>query len=148
MFYILLAIGIFILDLKIKNHIEENKEMHQKEEILGGNIILNRYHNKGAFLNIFEDKPKFIKTLSCLLLGLVLLTFAIVIPKDRNRWVKLGLSLILGGAASNTYDRVKRGYVVDYFSFKFLKKIIFNISDICIFIGSALLLISELFNDK
>ena len=33
-------IGIFILDLKIKNHIEENKEMYQKEEILGGTLSL------------------------------------------------------------------------------------------------------------
>ena len=148
MIFILIAIGIFILDLKIKNYIEENKEMHTKEEILGGNIILNRYHNKGAFLNIFENNPKFIKTLSCVLLGLVTLVFAIVVPKGNKGWVKLGISLILGGAASNTHDRIKRGYVVDYFSFKFIKKIIFNISDICIFIGSAILLISGIISGK
>ncbi|NLJ91326.1 MAG: signal peptidase II [Clostridiales bacterium] len=148
MFFILLAISIFILEVKIKNYIEENKDMHAKEEILGGNIILNRYHNKGAMLNIFENKPSFIKALSCVLLGLLVLVFAIILPKDKKTWVKLALSLILGGAASNTYDRIKRGYVVDYFSFKFLKKIIFNISDICIFIGSAILLLAELFNEK
>ncbi|MFV0344120.1 MAG: signal peptidase II, partial [Anaerocolumna sp.] len=41
-----------------------------------------------------------------------------------------------------------KGYVVDYFSFKWLKKIVFNISDICIFIGGALITIASLFKNE
>ncbi len=50
------------------------------------------------------------------------------------------------GALSNLFDRVKRGYVVDYFSFQFgwLKKVVFNIGDLCIFLGTFLLAVSEL----
>lgn len=145
MFFVLIVISIFVLDLKIKNHIEANKKMHTKEEILGGNIILNRYHNKGAFLNLLDNNVKLVKALSCVILGILLVAFAIILPSKKKTGVKLGLSLILGGGASNLYDRFKRGYVVDYFSFnvKKLKRIIFNISDICIFVGSAILLISE-----
>ena len=44
------------------------------------------------------------------------------------------------------YDRFKRGYVVDYFSFKFLRKVIFNISDICIIIGAVILMILGVFH--
>lgn len=144
MFFILIAIGIFILDFKIKNYIEENKKMDEKEEILAGNIILNRHHNKGAILNILDKKPKLIKVLSALILAILSVIFVIVLAKDKKGGLKLGLSLILGGAASNVYDRFKRGYVVDYFSFKFLKRVIFNISDICILVGSTLLLFSEI----
>lgn len=47
---------------------------------------------------------------------------------------------MLGGAFSNTYDRLVRKYVVDYVSFhvplKGLKKVIFNIGDFCILIGA------------
>ena len=52
------------------------------------------------------------------------------------------------GALSNLFDRVKRGYVVDYFSFQlgWLKKVVFNIGDICIFLGTFLLAVSELFS--
>lgn len=57
-----------------------------------------------------------------------------------KRLLKWGLTLLLGGAFSNTYDRLVRKYVVDYVSFnvplKGLKKVIFNIGDFCILIGA------------
>lgn len=59
-----------------------------------------------------------------------------------NRLLRVGLALLLGGAFSNTYDRLKRKYVVDYLSFgvrwKGLRRIVFNVSDFCILIGAML----------
>ena len=62
---------------------------------------------------------------------------------------KIGLSMVLGGAISNLYDRLVKGYVVDYFSieFKRLKKVIFNLGDIFVFLGSLVFLIGELLED-
>ena len=59
---------------------------------------------------------------------------------------KLGASFLLGGAASNLYDRLNRGYVVDYFSIrcKYLEKVVFNLGDFFIFAGSALIAASDL----
>ncbi len=145
MFYFILIAGIFLTEWKIKNYIEKNKEMHKKEEILGGNIVIERYHNKGAMLNFLENDVKVVKTISCTLLGVALLMFLLLLPKKGDKLLKLAMALILGGALSNVADRFTRGYVVDYFSFKFLKKIVFNISDICIFIGSGLVVIRSLF---
>ncbi len=145
MIYILLVMLIFITEVKIKRYIEENKAMHKKEKILNGNIILERYHNKGAMLNFMEDNVKAVKVIAVTLLGILLLVFALLLPKKGNHFLKLALSLVLGGALSNVYDRISRGYVVDYFSFKFLKKIIFNISDICIFIGSVMIAVLSFF---
>lgn len=136
MIYILIVLAIFLTDNRIKQYIEDNKEMHKSEKILNGNIILERYHNKGAMLNLMQNNAKAVKVICSTLLGLLLLFFAVILPKKGNHLLKLGLSLVLGGALSNVYERFKRGYVVDYFSFKFLKKIVFNISDICIFLGS------------
>jgi signal peptidase II len=96
-------------------------------------------------LNFLEDKAQIVKMISATLAGILLIIFAFVIPKKGNYLLKLGVSLLLGGALSNVYDRLTRGYVVDYFSFKFLKKIVFNISDILIFIGSLFITIHSLF---
>ncbi len=49
---------------------------------------------------------------------------------------KLPLSLILGGAVSNTVDRTVRGYVVDYIPMG--RGVYGNISDFSIFAGSAI----------
>ena len=50
---------------------------------------------------------------------------------------KLGLSLVLGGALSNTYDRVVRKYVVDYLP---AGRVYYNLSDMAIFAGFAVLI--------
>ena len=64
-----------------------------------------------------------------------------------NSTLKAGLALLLGGAYSNTYDRLTRKYVVDYVSFpvknKRFRRIVFNISDFCIMIGALLLALGE-----
>ncbi|BCJ92969.1 hypothetical protein acsn021_05380 [Anaerocolumna cellulosilytica] len=145
MVFIIIVMAIFYTDVKIKEYIEDKKEMHKKEEILNGNITIERYHNKGAMLNFMQNDAGFVKCLSAALLGIILLVFTVLLPKKGNNLLKLGLSLVLGGALSNVYDRFKRGYVVDYFSFKFLKKIVFNISDIFIFIGSFLVAVLAIF---
>lgn len=141
MVYIIIVLIIFLTENKIKQYIEKNKEMHKSEKILNGNIILERYHNKGVMLNFMQNNIKLVKIICTSLLGIILIVFAYVLPKKGNHLLKLGLSFLLGGALSNVYDRFKRGYVVDYFSFKFLKKIVFNISDLCIFLGSFLITI-------
>ncbi|MFU0827250.1 MAG: Lipoprotein signal peptidase [Lachnoclostridium sp.] len=145
MIYILIVAAIFLTELKIKKYIEENKQMHKKEEILNGRIILERYHNKGVMLNFLENSVQTVKIITTTLLGIILLLFAILLPQKGNRLLKLSLSLILGGALSNVYDRLTKGYVVDYFSFRFLKKIVFNISDTCIFLGAVLMALVSLF---
>ncbi|MCR4890914.1 MAG: signal peptidase II [Lachnospiraceae bacterium] len=49
----------------------------------------------------------------------------------------LGRSLILSGALSNTLDRVRKGYVVDYIP---IGKYFYNIGDFCIYIGTGAVL--------
>ena len=58
---------------------------------------------------------------------------------------KLALTLTLAGGVSNLYDRMKRGYVVDYFSicWKFLKRVVLNLGDVCIFAGAVLYMVSQ-----
>ena len=148
MLYFGLAGIIFIAELIIKNYIENNKKMNEEEEILGGNITLTRYHNKGAMLNFMEKNTKLVVFISGFLLGGLLLLFGLMIPKKGNKVLKFGLAILVGGAASNVYDRVKRGYVVDYFSFKWLKSVVFNIADLFIIVGSILIGICMLFRKE
>lgn len=146
MLYILFVIAVVIAEHKIKNYMEANRELGVKKEILKGKIIIQKYHNEGAFLNFMENKKELVKTVSGIFLGLLFLLFAIMLPKKGNRLFKLGLALALGGAISNVSDRFRRGYVVDYFTinYKKLKTIIFNLADMAIFLGSALILLSSL----
>lgn len=148
MLYLLIVAAVVILDLKIKKYVEDNRERGEQKEILNGKIILKKQYNRGMFMNFMEDKKETVKKISGILLGLLLLLFAIMLPKKGNKLYKLGLSLCLGGAISNTYDRFHHGYVIDYFSFncKKLKDIVFNLADIFIILGSVIITLASLFN--
>ena len=148
MFYIFIVLVIVIGEFFIKDYMEKNKKLGESQEILGGKIILRKHHNEGAFLNFMQEKKELLKTVSIVLLGLVSLLFIILLPRKGNKLFKLGLAFALGGSISNVMDRIQRGYVVDYFSFrcKKLKSIIFNLADMAIFLGSALMLLSSFFS--
>lgn len=63
----------------------------------------------------------------------------------RQEFDKLpALSLIILGAGSNLFDRLKYGYVIDYFNLKYFT--VFNLADAMIVIGVILLII--IFNKK
>jgi len=59
-----------------------------------------------------------------------------------NDWVWLACLLIIGGAASNLFDRLYWGYVVDFIHFSFGST--FNIADVLVVGGVVVLLWLEL----
>ena len=45
-----IAGGIFLLDYKIKEHIDSTRLQGSKEEVLGGRLLLRNCHNKDKIL--------------------------------------------------------------------------------------------------
>lgn len=136
---------LFAGDFFLKKYVDKSIDTATEKEICGGRLVIRKYYNKGAALNIMEKSPKLLRTIC----GGVLLTLGIIwyllLRNKQNPGIVQGISLILGGGCSNLYDRIARGHVIDYFSFKTpwerLNRIVFNISDMFIFLGSILMLI-------
>ncbi len=161
--YIMTLVSLFTADSLIKYHIEKNwkSNQHRNDEKtkFKKSIIIKKYHNKGAILNIGDKNQSFVAVLSLVFSAFVTGIFVATLGRQGKSILKMGLALILGGAYSNTYDRLKRKYVVDYFSFsidtrnlqnKFLQKcankfstIVFNLADFGIMLGAMLFVISE-----
>ncbi len=150
MLYIVIVLGIVLGEYKIKEHMEKHHKLGERQEILKGRIILRKHYNEGAFLNFMDDKKELLGTISVVLLGLISLLFILILPRKGKKLFKLGLSFALGGAISNVADRIRRGYVIDYFTInhKKLRSIIFNLADMAIFLGSGLMFLSSLFRTK
>lgn len=142
MFYIILVILIIYSEWKLKGYFEGVYDFKKQKLIMKNTIRLRKYHNPGAFLNMMEKKKKLLHIISVLFTFVIAVFFLFTLCHKGNRILKLGLSLLLGGAFSNTYDRLSRNYVIDYFSFcspfPKLNRIVFNISDFCIIIGTLL----------
>lgn len=135
-----IAAASFLIDEGMKNYVEEHDVLDTPKEILDGKAVLRRYHNKGAFLNFGEQKRKLVTLLSVLLTVAVLVMFVLTLGMHGKKLLKAGLSFLLGGAFSNTYDRVMREYVVDYVSLKTgiaaIDRVVFNLADLCILMGT------------
>ena len=145
MFYILIVFLILAFEWKYKNYIEAAFDFKREEYRLGNFIKLRKFHNPGAFLSIMQHRKKLLHAISIGFTLVIALVFLFTLGLKGNRVLKFGLSLLLGGAFSNTYDRLSKNYVVDYFSFctpwKKFNRIVFNISDFCILIGTLLVVL-------
>ena len=146
--YILTILTIFTGELFWKGHVEKEIPENSSKKALHDTIILTKYHNRGAALNTGEKKPEIVKWISVVLTLIAAILFICSFGLAGKGLMKYGLSLLLGGAFSNTYDRLKRGYVVDYFRLnvpvKKIRNLIFNISDFCILIGALLIVLEEM----
>ncbi len=146
--YLAVIIGIFGLELGIKNHVEETLEEGEKRPVCKGAFLVRKYHNRGAFLNVGEKRRKVVAVMSALLSLILTALFIASFTAMGSGLLKWGLTVMLGGAYSNTYDRLKRKYVVDYVSFNVpfqrLRQVVFNLGDFCIMIGAMLSVLSEI----
>lgn len=138
----MLTAGVFLLDFFIKSYMDKNYARKVQHPRLNGKIILEKYYNKGAALNLLAERPKFLTFLHTFILLAVGIASYFSIRCFHRPVAKTGLALLLGGGASNLFDRYTKGHVIDYFRInlgpKWLRRIIFNISDFCIFIGALL----------
>ena len=103
-------------------------------------IWVYRNHNGGFPFGFMEKHEELVRLIPLTLTSLLTGSLMEMMKSKGRKLEKLAMSLIIGGSLSNLYDRYVRGYVVDYFSLRFgpLKEVVFNLGDICIFLGSGL----------
>jgi signal peptidase II len=153
MFYLLLAAGIFAADFYLKTKIEITPEADLAKTLANGHIELTRLHNKGLAGSRLKDKPWLATLISGIVFILCLIYSLVRFIRRDNGMEKAALAMICAGAAGNFFDRLGRGYVVDYLSFskskiRLIKKYVYNLADLFIFLGSAILILLELFRKK
>ena len=129
------------LDQAFKARIEKEEKGTFPRELASskGKIKLYQNHNEGFSFGILKGS-RAVQLVPLCVTSAFAGAWAYLMGTRGRILEKLALTLTLAGGVSNLYDRMKRGYVVDYFSiqWKKLKKVVFNLGDIFIFAGSAL----------
>ena len=145
-----IAGGIFLLDYKIKEHVDSTRLQGSKEEVLGGRLLLRNCHNKDKILGKVKIGRENCQELAAAGMGCVAGKYWHQLLHGGNKLSRAGLAMILGGGMSNYTDRRNKGYVTDYVSLnvknKELRKIVFNLSDVCIAAGTILWAAGNLFS--
>lgn len=103
-------------------------------EIIKGIFDLTYVQNTGAAFGILQNAKWFF------LLGTPIIIAAIIaymiFNKTKSAFANISLALIIGGALGNYIDRIRYGYVIDFFDFK--KWPVFNVADSCVVVGTIL----------
>jgi signal peptidase II len=130
-----------------KSHLSETHAV----SLLGDSVRLQISKNYGAFLGLGESLPP--EWRSGLLSGgvatmLACLLAYLFLSKRANPVTLVATALLVAGGLTNLYDRIEYGgYVVDFLNIGIgtFRTGIFNVADMCIMLGVALLAFGEYF---
>lgn len=121
------------------------------EQVIGNPItVINNFfyvrhlENEGAAFSILQGKT----VLLIIMTSIVALVILGILIKNKDKFLRATLSLILAGALGNLFDRIFRGgRVVDFLEFHFGNYVFptFNVADCFVVVGTILLAIYILF---
>ncbi|HWS17386.1 MAG TPA: signal peptidase II [Candidatus Elarobacter sp.] len=150
---LLIALAVLLLDRITKRVVGQTIPLDDVVNIVPGFFRLTHLENTGAAFSLFADSTSPFRT--ALLIAFSVAALAVVsflLWKDRTVFNAgtLALSLILGGAVGNLWDRLADGKVTDFLDFYFGVHHWppFNIADSAIVVGALLLLVRMLRKDQ
>jgi len=105
--------------------------------------------NTGMAFGILQSDSIFYHFLSILIFSIIIFLFIWLLISN-CKYEKFSISLIIGGAIGNLYDRVIFNAVPDFIDLHYLDYhwFVFNVSDIIITVGVVLLLLKDIFSKK
>ncbi len=145
----LIVICIIALDQLSKYWVINNIGLTDSITVIPKVIDFVYVKNTGAAFSFLADK-----TYGIVLLSLISVAFCVAVVwfmikrKPSSKLLTISLALMLSGAFGNVIDRIFKGYVVDFIETTFIKFPVFNIADIAITCGAALVIIYVLFFEK
>jgi signal peptidase II len=139
-----------VLDRITKVLIERYVSMWESFHVIPGFFDIVHVKNKGAAFGIFGEGDSSVRTFLLIGVSLAVMIFVgmLLFRPSRggftaDKLTTVGLSLILGGAFGNLWDRVLRGMVTDFLEFYVgeYRFAAFNVADSAITVGAGLLLL-------
>lgn len=112
--------------------------------IIGDFFSLRYIHNEGAAWSLLSGKVGLLLVVT-IVVTLVVAYLLYKTPKEQTL-LRFSFALLIAGAVGNIIDRVRLGYVIDFFSFPNFP--VFNVADCCVTAAIALIIIATLLDMK
>jgi signal peptidase II len=146
---IAIAALVVVADQLTKWVVRQQFELHDSVAVIPDFFSLTRVHNTGAafgLLNAVELPYKAAVLTAVRLAALGGLTFFASTLPAAHGLARVGIAMVVGGAAGNLIDGLTLGYVVDFFDFYWNAWHFwaFNVADASITVGMALVILDQL----
>ncbi len=139
-----LSLLVFVFDQASKLWVVKNFELYESIQLFPS-LNFTYVHNLGAAFSFLSSAGGWQRWF---FVGVALIATTVLLIwlrklKPSERWMAVTISLVLGGAIGNLYDRISYGYVIDFIDvyYKAHHWPVFNIADAAISIGVVMMLI-------
>jgi len=163
---LLITMIVIVLDQLTKKIIEHNMQLYESFPVLGDFFRITYVENTGMAFGIQVQNKAFF-TVFALIASVIIMIYLLRMTGE-HIIPRIAMASILGGAIGNLYDRIARGSVVDFldteffdisikpFEFLFIdfpgysmtRWPVYNVADIAITVGMAILFIFVLFEKE
>lgn len=141
---LILAVVVVILDQWSKYYVQSQMSLGMSIPVIPEIFHLTYILNPGAAFGILENQRFFFVIIAVAMIATVVYLYPRLPSKPLL--LRLGIGLMAGGAVGNVIDRIKTGYVVDFFDFRIWP--IFNIADIAIVVGVSCIVYTLVFTEE
>lgn len=139
-FALVLIAALVVADQLIKQWGLDVLAQVRQINVIPGLFNLTYVENRGAAFGIFTGGTMILAVVTGILL--LAITVCLLLGKIKPDFLLWTVSLGLAGGFGNLYDRIVRGFVVDYLDFSSLFGFpVFNFADCCVVIATILILI-------
>lgn len=145
---LLITMPLFLLDQLTKWLVLRNISVDDVVPVIPDYFFLVQAHNTGAAFSLLENNNHFFIILS--IIALVVIGVLIRRGVFSDRWMAIGIALLLAGIFGNLLDRILHGHVIDFL----LVNLhvwpanpwpVFNVADSCICIAAGIFVIRSFF---
>lgn len=134
-----IVIFIFGIILILLDQIIKLLIIHKDINIIPGFLRFTYIENKGVAFGMLSSNQNLVIILNSIFLLMVSIYF--FKKDDILKKEKIALILILSGGLSNLFDRIFRGFIIDYMNIYLLDFPIFNLADVFLTVGVIIMLI-------
>lgn len=141
MIYIIIIIGL-VLDRIAKLWAVNTLKGQEDIIIIKDFFDFSYLENRGAAFGIFQGKAYLLAAVTMVILVFLFVNY--LRTKNKTRIFTWSTGLIISGAVGNLIDRLSLGYVVDFITLHFKNTYYFpsfNVADMCITLGTGLLIL-------
>lgn len=148
MTYIIIAVITLLADLLSKAAAVKILMPVGSVDVIENVLSFTYVENKGIAFGMFAGQRIWLILISIVILAVVLTAIHKTPAHSRSVFLKLGGAFVASGAVGNLADRIFNGFVIDFIEVRFIDFPVFNIADIAVCAGAAMLIIHFLFFDE